>query len=266
MSLNSLINNAELIKTVIQPMNHHIPVTLERKRMHLQAVAKYSYYPIDDPETNIDKFMVTFDPFKQMEGLRYGEAVLAIEPIPYNLNGDELMQAYDKLAEKIADYTNIHSRIFAKAQNGGYIEFHDISVHEPDFDLRCNGHLLELSNITDFFKNIGLKQQLVKPQVLRNDINTQPNVYYFKIDNNQEQLAIKVIIQPMDRKEPVYVVQNIELVAIHDNRDEVLKSVPQFVIESINQNIEYEEDVFYRFINTVNGRNMIVLLDIDLPF
>ncbi len=266
MSLNSLINNAVLIKTAIQPMNHHIPVTLERKRMYLQAVAQYSYYPIEDTESNLEKYSTNFNPFKQLHGLQYGEAILAIEPIPYTLNGDELIQAYDKLSERLAEYTNTYSSLFNKAEKGGYIGFHDISVHEPDFDLKCNGHLLELTNITDFFENIGLKQELVKTQVLRDDINIHPNIYYFKVDNDQENLALKITIQSMDHEDPQHIVQNIEMVKISDSRDEVLKSVQQFVIDSINENLEFAGDEFFRFINIVNGRNNIVFADLDLPF
>lgn len=266
MSLNSLMNNTVLIKTAIQPMNHHIPVILERKRMYLQAVAKYSYYPTQDTESNLEHYHTNFNPFNQPHGIQHEEAILAIEPIPYTLNGDELIQAYDKLSEKLAEYTNTYSHIFNRAEKCGHIGFHDISVHEPDFDLRCNGHLLELPNIIAFFENIGKKHELVKVQATRNDINIHPNIYYFKIDNDQEDLALKVTIQSMDHEDPQHIVQNIEMVKISDSRDEVLKSVQQFVIDSINENLEFAGDEFFRFINIVNGRNNIVFADLDLPF
>lgn len=267
MSLNSLLNNAMLIKTAIQPMNHNIPVVLERKKMYLQAVAKYSFYPIEDQESNLDKFMTSHDPFASVIGLQYGEAVLAVQPIPFELNGDDLIQAFDKLSESIAEYTNTHRMIFAKAQNGGYIAFHNIQVHEPDFELRCNGHILERNNITNFFMQVGVKQHLLKTQVLRSDINTQPNIYYIKIDKDEEQLVIKTTFKPIENKdEHEYVVQNIELVKVQDNRDEVLKSVPQFVIDDLNQNLECAVDEFSGFIRIINTRNNIQFVDTDLPF
>ena len=120
MSLNNLLNNATLIKTAIQPMNHNIPVILERKKMYLQAVAKYSYYPLQDEESTSTEFMSSKIFTQPLDGLEYGEAVLAIQPIPYLLDGDDLIQAFDKLSENLAQYIDTHRQIFAKAEKNGY--------------------------------------------------------------------------------------------------------------------------------------------------
>lgn len=267
MTLNHLLNNATLIKTAIQPMNHNIPVILERKKMYLQAVAKYNYYPLQDEKSTSTELLSSKIFTQKLDGLEYGEAVLAIQPIPYLLDGDDLIQAFDKLSENLVQYIDTHRQIFAKAEKNGYIPFHNIEVHEPDFELRTNGHVLEHQNIINFFSQVGLKQHLLKTQVLRNDINTEPNIFYIKIDEDEDHLVVKVTFKPIENKdEPEYVVQNVELVIIQDFRDEVLKSVSQPMIEDLNQNFECAVEEFDTFIRIINLRNGIAFKDADLPF
>ena len=267
MTLNNLLNNATLIKTAIQPMNHNIPVILERKKMYLQAVAKYNYYPLQDEKSTSTELSSSKIFTQSLDGLEYGEAVLAIQPIPYLLDGDDLIQAFDKLSENLAQYIDTHRQIFAKAEKNGYIPFHNIEVHEPDFELRTNGHVLEHQNIIHFFSQVGLKQHLLKPQKLRNDINTDPNIFYIKIDEDNDHLAVKVIFKPIENKDdPEYVVQNVELVVIQDCRDEVLKSISQPILEDLNQNFECAVEEFDALIRIINLRNGIAFKDADLPF
>lgn len=267
MSLNNLLNNATLIKTAIQPMNHNIPVILERKKMYLQAVSKYSYYPLPNEESNSTEFMSSKVFPHSVEAMQYGEAVLAIQPIPYGLDGDDLIQAFNKLSENLVEYIDTHKQIFNRAEKNGYIPFHDIQVHEPDFGLRTNGHVLEHANIISFFSQVGLKQHLLKTQMLRSDINTAPNIFYIKIDEDDDHLVVKVTFKAIENKDdPEYVVQNVELVLIHDSRDEVLKSVSQPIIEDLNQNLDCAVEEFDTFIRIINIRNNIGFIDADTPF